>query len=103
FTSTAQITLGNLTLDGQGSNSGVWIFQIATNLNVATGIRVNLINGASAAMLSSSHMEGNIMAGTAITFGTTATLTGRALAKAEVTFAGGFGGGVCTTGAPDTL
>ena len=47
------ITLGNLTLDGQGNPNAVWIFQAPTSLTVGiagpTGARsVLLINGAQA-------------------------------------------------------
>ena len=79
---------------------GVYIFQIAGGLIVKPGGRVVLENGALAADVfwqptqatlgSSGAFEGNILSNTSVTFtsksGGTA-LTGRALAKTNVTFA----------------
>jgi hypothetical protein len=96
YTTVAQPTLGitgNLTLDGQGDPNAVWIFQIATTLKTAdTNSQVKLQNGAkpenvfwavgsSATLGASTTMAGNIMAQQSISFGTGATLNGRALAS----------------------
>ena len=87
------ITGGNLYLKGKG----VYIFQIGTGLTVGVGAHVVLESGAQAsdvfwqvgtqATLNSGVIfEGNILAGSAITTGSGATLVGRALAKTAVTF-----------------
>lgn len=83
---------GTLTLDGQGSAAGVWIFQQPTTLITATSARVSLINGAqpcdvfwqvgsSATIAVSTTFVGNIMALTSIALQTGATLNGRAMAQ----------------------
>jgi hypothetical protein len=85
---------GILNLDGGGSSTGVWIFQIGSTLKTgnATGARVHLINGAepcdifwqvgsSATIGSSAAFVGNIMALTSISMAADATLEGRALAR----------------------
>jgi hypothetical protein len=94
FTSGALISGSDLTLTG--TTSDVWIFQIASTLNVDNGIQVILAGGAqasnifwqvstSAALGTTTIFEGTIMAMDSITFATGATLDGRALAKAAVT------------------
>ena len=90
---TAGLT-GTLTLNGGGSSTGVWIFQIGSTLitGASTGARVRLINGAqpcdifwqvgsSATIGTSTVFVGNIMALTSIAMQTGATLNGRALAR----------------------
>jgi hypothetical protein len=90
---TAGLT-GTLTLDGKGSTTGVWIFQISSTLitGASTGARVRLVNGAqpcdifwqvgsSATLGTSTVFVGNIMALTNITMNTGATLNGRAMAR----------------------
>lgn len=90
---TAGLT-GTLTLNGGGSTSGVWIFQIGSTLitGASTGARVRLINGAqpcdifwqvgsSATIGTSTVFVGNIMALTSIAMQTGATLNGRAMAR----------------------
>lgn len=83
---------GTLTLDGQGSTGGVWIFQQPSTLITATSSRVSLINGAqpcdvfwqvgsSATIAVSTTFVGTIMALTSIAMQTGATLNGRALAR----------------------
>jgi hypothetical protein len=89
--STLAIT-GDLTLDANGDPNAVYIFQMGSALNVATGGRVVLIGGtqaanvfwqvASSATLGTySAFKGTIMAYASITIGTGATLDGRALAQ----------------------
>ena len=90
---TAGLT-GTLTLNGGGSSTGVWIFQIGSTLitGASTGARVRLINGAqpcdifwqvgsSATIGTSTVFVGNIMALTSIAMQTGATLNGRALER----------------------
>jgi hypothetical protein len=87
-----QITGGNLTLDAGGNPNAVWIFQMATTLTVGNGYGVILSGGAqarnvfwqvgsSATLGTTSRFKGNILAMTAITVQTGATLDGRALAR----------------------
>jgi hypothetical protein len=81
-----------LTLDGGGSNSGVWIFQMASTLITGSAAVVSLINGAqpcdifwvvgsSATIGSATTFVGNIMALTDIGMFSGATLNGRAMAR----------------------
>jgi len=88
-TSTLAIT-GDVTL--HGDSNAVWIFQIASALNVSTGARVVLSGGAtagnvfwqvgsSATLGVHSSFKGTIMAYASITIDTGATLDGRALAQ----------------------
>ena len=90
FNDSAAISGSSLTLSGPAS--GVWIFQIASTLTVANGMRVVLAGGASAAnifwqvgtsatMGTTSHMEGTLMANASIAFQTLSSLNGRALAR----------------------
>jgi hypothetical protein len=92
FASSAGLT-GTLTLDGGGSTTGLWIFQIGSTLTTASSSRVSLINGAqpcdvfwqvgsSATIGTATTFVGNILANTSITMTTGATLNGRALAGA---------------------
>jgi len=58
-------TTATLTLDGQGDQNAVWIFQIGSALTVGTGAEVKLINGAKAANVfwaigSSSTLNANV-------------------------------------------
>ncbi|MBU4230994.1 MAG: DUF3494 domain-containing protein [Proteobacteria bacterium] len=86
------ITSVNLTLDAQGNPNAVWIFQMGTTLTVGTGRQVILAGGAqarnifwqvgsSATLDTTSVFKGNILAYTAITVKTGATLDGSALAR----------------------
>lgn len=90
YTSSAGLT-GTVTLDGGGSSTGVWIFQIGSTLTTASSSRVLLINGAqpcdifwqvgsSATIGGATSFVGTILANTSITMVTAATLNGRALA-----------------------
>jgi hypothetical protein len=94
-TSTASIMTANLTLDGGGNPSSVFVFEIPTSLTttrngVASG-NMNLIGGASAcniywqvgssATLGGATFYGNVLAYTAITVPSAAQITGRLLAR----------------------
>jgi hypothetical protein len=83
----------DLTLTG-GAND-VWIFQIAGDLTQSAAVRITLNGGAQAKNIywqvagqatfgTTSHFEGNILSMTGITFLTTASMTGRALAQTAV-------------------
>ncbi|HUC31344.1 MAG TPA: ice-binding family protein, partial [Candidatus Paceibacterota bacterium] len=84
----------NVTLSG-GPND-VWVFQIAQNLNVSSGVSVILSGGAQASNVfwvvagqttigTTAVMNGNILDQTTIVLNTGAQLNGRALAQAAVT------------------
>jgi hypothetical protein len=95
FDTTAQLN-GALVLDAQGTDGGVWIFNIGTTLTTASASSVQLINpggnlgadvgvywvvGTSATLGTTTAFEGNILAQTSITLNTGATIyNGRALA-----------------------
>jgi hypothetical protein len=83
----------DLTLTG-GAND-VWIFQIAGDLTQSAAVRITLNGGAQAKNIywqvaveatfgTTSHFEGNILSMTGITFLTTASMNGRALAQTAV-------------------
>jgi hypothetical protein len=83
---------GTLTLDAKGDANGVFIFQVASSLDTATGSQVILAGGAKAAniywqvgssatLATTTVFKGTIMADQSITLGTGATLEGRALAR----------------------
>ena len=86
------ITSTNLTLDANGDADAVWIFQMASTLNVGNGRQVILAGGAqagnvfwqvgsSATLGTTVIFKGNILAFNAISINTGATLDGRALAS----------------------
>jgi hypothetical protein len=93
YKSTGTLALtGALTLDAQGNVNAVWIFQIASSLDTATGSQVILSGGAkasnvfwqvgtSATLATTTAFKGTIMADQSITLATGATLEGRALAR----------------------
>ena len=97
FTGSALITGSDVTLTGSATD--VWIFQIAADLNVGSGIQVILAGGAKAANIfwqvgtsatlgTTSVFKGTIMADQSISLSTGARLDGRALARiAAVTLA----------------
>ena len=83
---------GAVTLDGQGDSNAVFIFKMATTLTTATGSSVVLINGAqacnvfwqvgsSATLGGSTSFRGNILALTSVTLVTSTTVEGRVLAR----------------------
>ncbi len=89
--STANLT-GTLTLDGGGDATSVFIFQASSDLVTASSSVVTLTNGAqacnvfwqvtsSATLGTSSTFVGTIMALTSVGLNTSATLSGRALAR----------------------
>ena len=91
-TSSLEISSGDLTLDALGDPNAVWIFQMASTLVTTSGRQVILSGGAKAANIfwqvgssatlgTTSVFKGNILALTAITLQTGATLEGRALAQ----------------------
>jgi Ice-binding-like len=96
FTGTALLSGGDLTLTGGPDD--VWIFQVASDLQVASTMHVILAGGAqarnifwqvgsSATIGTFAVFKGTIMADQAITLDTSSTLEGRALAfSAGVTF-----------------
>ncbi len=99
---------GNLTLSG----AGVYIFKVASSLVANVNSTVTLIGVdpcqvywqvTSAATLNGVNFAGNVVAASAVTVGSNATLAGRALttASGSVTLAGGNRVGGCST-APAT-
>ena len=79
-----------------GSSSGVWIFQIAQGLTMATSTQIILKGGAlpknifwqvgeGVSIGTDAHIEGIVLAKTAITLGTEATANGRLLSQTAVT------------------
>jgi hypothetical protein len=90
--------LVNSTVTLAGGPNAIWIFQIAGNLTLGSGARVVLSGGAQAKNIfwqvaggagveigTTAHMEGTILAKTAIHLRTGASLNGRALAQTAVT------------------
>ncbi len=91
-TSSLEISSGDLTLDAQGNENAVWIFQMASTLVTTSGRKVILIGnakaanvfwqvGSSATLGTYSALKGTVMAYASITIATGATLDGRALAQ----------------------
>jgi hypothetical protein len=92
FKDSAQLT-GLLTLNAQGSNNALWVFQIGSELTTASSSNVQIINGgpgdglywqvgSSATLGTSTAFEGNILALTSITLDHGAIIPcGRALAR----------------------
>lgn len=78
-----------------GSSTDVWIFQIAGNLTVSSGVKITLSGGAQAKNIfwqvagattinTTAQFKGVILCQTGITLKTGATLSGRALAQTAV-------------------
>ena len=91
YASSAQLT-GALTLDGAGDPNAQFVFEIGSTLTTASASSVVLINGASACNVfwqigssatlgSSTAFQGNLLASTAVTMNTGASLIGRAMAQ----------------------
>jgi len=96
---TFDITNGNLTLDAQGNENAVFIFQMPETLTVAVNRQVILINkakasnvywqvGSSATINSTAIFKGNIMANVSITVNNGSAIEGRLLAGAGTAGAG---------------
>jgi hypothetical protein len=94
FDAAAALT-GTLTLDADFENNAFWVFQIGTTLTTMTGSSVNVINegtnggsddgifwdaGSAIVIGVSSQVLGNYLAGTSVTFDTSANGSARALA-----------------------
>jgi hypothetical protein len=90
--SAVTLNAGSVTLDGQGDPNAVFVFQIGSTFTAGVGTQVILINGAnaknvfwqvgsSATINANAAWAGNILAYTAISMGTDATLNGRAMAQ----------------------
>jgi hypothetical protein len=82
-----------------GSATDVWVFQIAQNLTVASGVKVIMAGGAlpknvfwevagAADLDTNAHFEGTILCQTAISLKTGSSINGRLLAQTAVTLAG---------------
>ena len=91
-TSSLAISSGDLTLDGRGSSSAVFIFQIPSSLTVTTGRKVLLVGGAQAANVywqigssatigTNAIFYGTMLADVSISLLTGSVLHGRALAR----------------------
>jgi Ice-binding-like len=91
-TSGLAVSSGDLTLDGQGNTNAVFIFQMATTLNMTTGRSVILIRGArprnifwavgsSATLGTGCSFFGTILAHQSISIATGTVMKGRALAR----------------------
>lgn len=94
--STSVLATKDVTLNG--GSTDVWIFQISGNLTLASGVNIRLSGGALAKnvfwqvaggagviLRTTSHIEGTVLAKTAIHMQTGASLKGRALAQTAVT------------------
>jgi predicted acyltransferase (DUF342 family) len=88
---------GTLTLNGNGSSDGEWVFQIATTLVLGTSSNVILTGGAKASNIwwivgssatfgTYSHLEGNVLASASVAAETGATVNGGLYAGAGITF-----------------
>jgi hypothetical protein len=91
-TGSLEVSSGNLTLDAQGDENAIFIFQIASTFDMSSGLQMTLIGnakasnifwqvGSSATFNTNCHAEGTFMADQSISFSTGATLNGRALAR----------------------
>ncbi|GEM_PF-801040 len=97
WTTGVSVAAAGVTLSGTASD--IWIFQISGALGLANGASVTLSGGALASNIfwqvagqvtlgTTAVMKGIILGQTAIVYNNGATLDGRALAQAEVTFIG---------------
>lgn len=90
--SSVEISSGDLTLDAKGNSNAIFIFQVATTLEVSTGRQVLLIGGAkasnvywqigtSATINANAVFKGSILADQSIAAKTGANIEGRLLAR----------------------
>ncbi len=87
----------NLTLDGEGDEGAIWVFQITGGaLDVAANVEIILTNGAKAenvfwqvtgaiSLLANSKMQGIVLGEGVIALTDGATITGKLLGKSNVT------------------
>ncbi len=103
FGGAATLALGTtLTLNANGQNNAVWVFQISTTLTAGANANITLINpgsnlglddgiywdaGTGITFGADDLIIGNFLAGTAITFGDGTNGSGRALAQTITTLA----------------
>lgn len=93
-TSTLLVQAGDLTLDAQGDQNAVWIFQIASDFTTVGGAGGNIIlkggaqaknifwqTGSSATIGDGTSFKGNVLALTSITMNSGARAVGRMLAR----------------------
>jgi len=91
-TSSLEISSGDLTLDAKGDSNAIFVFQIASTLNVSVGRNVVLIGGAKASNIfwqvgtsanleANSIFKGTILADQSISLQTGARVDGRLLAR----------------------
>ncbi len=96
WTSTVTIP-ANVTISGDAND--VWIFQIAGDLTMSSAINITLAGDAQAKNIfwqvagtvtigTTSHIEGNILSMTGITFQTGASMNGKALAQTAIVLDG---------------
>ena len=91
-TSSLEISSGDLTLDAKGDSNAMFVFQIASTLDVSVDRRVILIGGATASNIfwqvgtsatlgTNAIFKGSILADQSISMQTGATIDGRLLAR----------------------
>ena len=91
-TNSLEVSSGDLTLDAQGDSNAMFVFQIASTLNVSVGRHIILIGGAKAANVfwqvgtsanleSNADFKGSILADQSISLQTGASVEGRLLAR----------------------
>jgi hypothetical protein len=103
YSGAATISIGGgstfVTLDGEGDENAVFLFQAGTSMTTAAGTYFNLINGAkaenvlfalsaSATLGANSVLEGSLIVGLSVTVGIDAQVNGCIIAKAAVTYSG---------------
>src|SRR5664280_3428269 len=111
FSSSAQLT-GTLNLNAQGSASAVFVFKIGSTLTTASNSVVQVINGgsncnpvfwqigSSATLGTGTTFAGSILALTSVTLNTSASVSGRVLARNGAVTLDTNAVSVCTTTCP---
>jgi hypothetical protein len=110
FSSSAQLT-GTLTLNAQGNPNAVFVFQIGSTLTTASNSVVGFINGgsnckvfwqigSSATLGTGTTFAGSILALTSVTLNTSASVSGRVLARNGAVTLDTNAVSVCTTTCP---